>query len=166
MPQMNKGGKFIFGMSLLRENGTLFLPTQAIREYQITREGKVYLFNGSKETGGFCVTRQGLLLPSRLGHILEELPQLLHYASQPGDFLRYKGRWYGWTEITEDGRIAFSETTMDFLNLRPGMELLSIRSSDIAFTMGAKGPLLERTARYDAAVRAEGRAETDGIPRF
>ena len=166
MPQMNKGGKFIFGMSLLRENGTLFLPTQAIREYQITREGKVYLFNGSKETGGFCVTRQGLLLPSRLGHILEELPQLLHYASQPGDFLRYKGRWYGWTEITEDGRIAFSKTTMDFLNLRPGMELLSIRSSDIAFTMGAKGPLLERAARYDAAVRAEGRAETDGIPRF
>ena len=166
MPQMNKGGKFIFGMSLLRENGTLCLPTQAIREYQITREGKVYLFTGSKETGGFCVTRQELLLPSRLGHILEELPQLLHYASQPGDFLRYKGRWYGWTEITEDGRIAFSETTMDFLNLRPGMELLSIRSSDIAFTMGAKGPLLERAARYDAAVRAEGRAETDGIPRF
>jgi len=28
------------------------------------------------------------------------------------------------------------------------MELLSIRSSDIAFTMGATGPLLERADNY------------------
>ena len=34
------------------------------------------------------------------------------------------------------------------LNLKIGMELLSIRSSDIAFTMGAAGPLLERAENY------------------
>lgn len=33
---------------------------------------------------------------------------------------------------------------MNELNLCIGTELLSIRSSDIAFTMGAKGPLLEK----------------------
>ena len=31
----------------------------------------------------------------------------------------------------------------------PQMQLLSIRSSDIAFTMGAKGPLLERANHFD-----------------
>ena len=31
-----------------------------------------------------------------------------------------------------------------FLKIKPGMELLSIRSSDIVFTMGAKGLLLEK----------------------
>lgn len=46
---------------------------------------------GSKSTGGFCVTRQGLLLPS-------------------------------------------------------------IRSSDIAFTMGAKGPLWERAKHFDGEI--------------
>lgn len=61
MPQMNKGGKFIFGKSLIHEDGTVQFPTQAIDEYQITSEGKVYLFTGSKSTGGFCVTRKGLL---------------------------------------------------------------------------------------------------------
>lgn len=35
-----------------------------------------------------------------------------------------------------------------FLKIKPGMELLSIRSSDIVFTMGAKGPLLEKTENY------------------
>lgn len=38
MPQMNKGGKFIFGKSLVREDGVLQFPDQAIREYNITAE--------------------------------------------------------------------------------------------------------------------------------
>lgn len=33
MPQMTKGGKFIFGKSLLREDGSLQLPPQAVEEY-------------------------------------------------------------------------------------------------------------------------------------
>ena len=41
MPQMNKGGKFIFGKSLIREDGVIQFPEQAIREYDITVEGRV-----------------------------------------------------------------------------------------------------------------------------
>ena len=48
MPQMNKGGKFIFGKSLIRTDGTLRIPPQAMEEYHITDEGKVYLFTGSR----------------------------------------------------------------------------------------------------------------------
>ena len=33
------------------------------------------------------------------------------------------------------------------------MELLSIRNSDIAFTMGAKGPLLEKAENYDGEIK-------------
>ena len=69
MPQLNKGGKFVFGKSLVREDGSLCLPPQAVEEYDICCEGRVYLFTGAKATGGFCVTRKGLLLPSKLSHI-------------------------------------------------------------------------------------------------
>lgn len=152
MPQMNKGGKFIFGKSVIQSDGTVQLPPQAVEEYRIAREGAVYLFTGSKITGGFCVTRQELLHPSKLGHILDELPQLLHYTAAPGEFIKYKGRAYCWTPISEEGQIHLTEEMMTFLAVKPGMELLSIRSSDIAFTMGAKGPLLEKaehiTERY------------------
>ena len=34
----------------------------------------------------------------------------------------------------------------------PQMQLLSIRSSDIAFTMGAKGPLLEKAAHFGGEI--------------
>ena len=74
MPQMNKGGKFIFGESAIRPDGRVRLPDQAVEEYRIASEGQVYLFTGSRSTGGFCVTRKGLLLPSKL-----ELRQLVKY---------------------------------------------------------------------------------------
>lgn len=143
MPQMNMGGKFIFGESVIGEKGSVQIPPQAIDEYRITSEGRVYLFTGSKITGGFCVTRKGLLLPSKLGHILTETPALLNYTSGDGEFIKYKGRYYCRTGISVDGKITLTEEMADFLNLHSGSLLLSIRSSDIAFTMGAKGTLLK-----------------------
>ena len=83
---MNKGGKFIFGKSVIRNGGIIQLPEQAIQEYSITSEGKVYLFIGSKSTGGFCVTRKGLLEPSKMGHILYDNPELKDYSASQGTF--------------------------------------------------------------------------------
>lgn len=45
-----------------------------------------------------------------------------------------------------------TEEMMTFLAVKPGMGLLSIRSSDIAFTMGAKGPLLEKAEHYNGEI--------------
>ena len=137
---------------MIRSDGRVQLPTQAVDEYHIVSEGKVYLFTGSKITGGFCVTRQGLLLPSKLSHILNEMPSLLHYEVPDGTFVPYKGRAYCWTVISASGEITLTKKMMAFLHLEPEMRLLSIRSSDIAFTMGAKGPLLEKAAHFDGEI--------------
>ena len=152
MPQMNKGGKFIFGKSRIREDGSLHFPPQTLSEYSISSEGKLYLFTGSKSTGGFCVTRIGLLLPSKLGFILKECPDLCEYQLSEGEFIPYKGRSYGWVSVSDDGIIRLNENVLSFLGLSIGMSLLSIRSSDIAFTMGAKGPLLDKASRYDGVI--------------
>lgn len=152
MPQMNKGGKFIFGKSAVGRDGLVRIPPQAAEEYRIASEGRACLFAGSLSTGGFCVTRRGLLEPSRLGHILTENPGLLDYALPRGAFQKYKGRWYCWTDISEAGAIMLTRSMMEFLELSPEDELLSIRSSDIAFTMGAKGPLLERARNYEGEI--------------
>ena len=149
MPQMNKGGKFIFGKSLIREEGVLQFPEQSIREYDITGEGRVYLFTGSKSTGGFCVTRKGLLETSKLGHILAETPSLKDYTAKQGKFIKYKGRSYAWVDITDEGKIVLTNEMMSFLRIESGMKLLSIRSSDIAFTMGAYGRLVEESKKHE-----------------
>jgi len=153
MPQMNKGGKFIFGKSLIRDDLTIHLPTQALTEYNATTEGKVYLFTGSKITGGFCVTRKELLELSKLGHILTDNPALQNYQTAEGEFVKYKGRAYCWINISENGMIQLNQQILNFLNLKIGMKLLSIRSSNIAFTMGATGPLLEKAENYKGEIK-------------
>lgn len=149
MPQMNKGGKFIFGKSIIRNDGIIQIPEQAIHEYNITSEGKVYLFTGSKSTGGFCITRKGLLESSKLGHILYDNSELRDYTASRGVFVKYKGRAYAWVEISPDGKIDLTNEMISFLKLDAGMKLLSILSSDIAFTMGAYGPLVEESMKHE-----------------
>ena len=152
MPQMNKGGKFVFGKSLIRENAEIRFPPQAVEEYNICEEGRAYLFTGAKATGGFCVTRKGLLLPSKIGNILTEIPELCDYSAAEGSFIRYKGRKYCWVNISANGSVLLTAAMLKELDLAVGMELLSIRSSDIAFTMGARGPLLERAEAYSGVI--------------
>lgn len=49
--------------------------------------------------------------------------------------------------------IKLPHSTLSVLELQSGMELLSIRSSDIAFTMGAKGPLLEKAHNFQGSIK-------------
>ena len=109
MPQMNKGGKFIFGELVIRQDGLVKFPTQAVEKYGIAKEGKVCLFTGSKSTGGFCMTRCKLLLLSKLGHVLTKLPELLNYKAPSGAFIPYKERAYCWTAISESDEIKLTE---------------------------------------------------------
>jgi len=152
VPQLSKGGKFVFGRSVLREDLSVRFPPQAVREYAITAERRVYLMTGSRSTGGFCVSRRGLLAPSKLGMILADNPRLLEYQTAPGEFVRYKGRSYCWLPIGDEGVLRFAAPMLDLLELRVGMQLLAIRSSDLAFTMGAKGRLLEAADAYQGVI--------------
>ncbi|ASA20744.1 hypothetical protein [Paenibacillus donghaensis] len=151
MPQITKGGKFVFGWSVVRSNGQVRLPDMAAEEYNIASEGKVVLFTGSAKTGGFCVTRHGLLQESPLG-VLPDNPDLASYERPEGHFVSYKGRKYCWLTISEDRTLTLTEEMLKILDIGPGTRLLSIRGSCYAFVMGAKGPLLERANRYEGEV--------------
>ena len=152
MPQLNKGGKFIFGFSVIHPDLTIHIPQQVLLEYDAAQDGKVIIFTGSKITGGFCVTTYTLLLNSKLRHILEECPALRDCQLSEGEFIQYKGRKYAWLSMDKSGVIKMPRSTLSNLNLQSGMELLSIRSSDIAFTMGAKGPLLEKAHNFQGDI--------------
>lgn len=152
MPQLNKGGKFVFGLSVIHPDLTIHIPPQALLEYDATRDGKVIIFTGSKITGGFCVTTYSLLQGSKLKHILEECPELRDCVLSEGEFIQYKGRKYAWLDIDKNGVIKLPHSTLAVLDLQSGMELMSIRSSDIAFTMGAKGSLLQKAHSFQGEI--------------
>ncbi|MBN2694665.1 hypothetical protein JXR93_08385, partial [bacterium] len=76
MPQMNKGGKFVFGWSLIQNDYTIQLPEMALEEYKISSEKKIILISGSKKTGGFCVSRKELIENSNINKLFISNPLL------------------------------------------------------------------------------------------
>ena len=52
---------------------------------------------------------KGLLLSSKLSHILTDTPELLRYEVPAGTFIPYKGRAYCWTTISASGEITLTE---------------------------------------------------------
>ncbi|MBW9213028.1 MULTISPECIES: hypothetical protein [Terrabacteria group] len=151
MPQMTKGGKYIFGWSKIGENGELTFPTMAVKEYNLQEETYIYIISGSKQTGGFCVMTEPLLSHSKLKNILEENPSLADRSLREGVLISYKGRKYGWLAL-KDNSIYLSTTLMKDFEIKVGDRLLSIRSSDITFTMGARGSLIDKANKYKGKI--------------
>ncbi|HEL0567023.1 TPA: hypothetical protein TUT10_001558 [Streptococcus equi subsp. zooepidemicus] len=147
MPQMTKGGKYIFGWSEIGENGEIVFPIMAVEEYKLKKEDYIYIVSGSKQTGGFCVMTESLLSNSKLKNILEENPSLAKRSLRERELISYKGRKYGWLTLKENS-IHLSAPLMKDLEIKVGDRLLSIRSSDIAFTMGARGSLIDKANSY------------------
>jgi len=150
---MNKGGKYIFGWSVIRENGEMTFPIKAVEEYKLQNESFVYIVSGSKQTGGFCVMPEPLLSRSKLQHILKENQNLADRNLQEGELISYKGRKYGWLTL-KNGGVRLSDSLMQTLNIKTGDKLLTIRSSDIAFTLGVRGTLIQKAHEYKGEIES------------
>ena len=151
MPQISKGGKYIFGWVQIREHGEITFPAQAIEEYKLQKERYIYIVSGSKQTGGFCVMSEPLLSRSKLNHILKENPDLADRSLKEGELISYKGRKYGLLTLKNNG-VHLSPSLMQTLDIKVGDKLLAIRSSDIAFTLGAKGALIQKAYEYKGEI--------------
>jgi hypothetical protein len=147
MPQMTKGGKFIFGWSVVRE-GALIFPSQVVEEYGLAKEERLILTTGSKATGGFNVSRKDLLVGSALSGLFFAHPDLATFATGEGILVRYKGRGYCWVRFHGGSRIILDSDTMSAFGLNEGDRLLLIRGSNVAFVCGHNGPIIEKARNH------------------
>lgn len=148
MPQIDKSGKFLYGISVVNPDQTIFIPPQAIQEYGITTDEKIILISGSKTSGGFLVSRKDLILKSKIDHLFKEMLLILNCESSERSFIYYKDRYYCNITINSRGKIIFNNEILDIFKICTGTELLVVRGSSIAFAMVAKGPLLEKARSF------------------
>ncbi|MGP1602219.1 hypothetical protein [Treponema sp.] len=92
-----------------------------------------------------------LLSQSKLNHILKENPDLADRSLKEGELISYKGRKYGLLTLKNNG-VHLSRSLMQTLDIKVGDKLLAIRSSDIAFTLGAKGALIQKAHEYKGEI--------------
>jgi len=127
-------------------------PIEAVNEYDICSEGKVFLITGSKTTGGFAVSKKALMEQSIFNNVFIEYNDLGNYKTEEGVFFQYKSRKYAWISINNEGKILLNKNMLNNLSLKINDKLLSIRSSNIAFMMGVKGPLVNEANNYNGII--------------
>ncbi|MBN1538400.1 MAG: hypothetical protein JW908_16810 [Anaerolineales bacterium] len=148
MPQIAKGGKYIFGWSLVREDGRLKIPEEALEEYGFIPGENVILLSGSKTSGGFIVTTKAAIQRSKISNILLEIPTLAEYQISDTKVIKHKGRFYGWTILKPGGVLELPNTTLSIFGVKPGDHLLAIRGSNLGIGMGVRGPIIEAARQH------------------
>ena len=146
MPQIVKGGKYVYGWSKVGEKGKIVIPPEALREYDLMSEN-VILMPGSKRSGGFGLTTATLLKNSPLGSIFEDAPQLAEFKTGEGEILEINGNPYCWVKL-HDGCITVPPKTLRRYGVNPGSYILSVRGSNLALGFPVRGPIIEEAKTH------------------
>lgn len=141
MPQLVKGGKYIFGWSRVGKEGKIKIPPEAYEEYNLKEDKYAILFSGSKTSGGFGLSSVRILKKSKLKEILEQYKELAEYKIPEGEIVEVKKRKYSWVKIREDGSFSLPKRTLDAFKINYNDLLLSGRGSGLAIGFIAKGPI-------------------------
>jgi len=143
MPQLVKGGKYVFGWSKVNNNGNIVIPPEAIEEYKFSPETAVIMVSGSKTSGGFVIIEKTVLEKSALGNVLKEKPELGSLQMPEGKIIVFKNKRYGWTKIQPGNTLKLKSETLGAYDVKPGDDLMVIRGSGLGISMIVKGPIIE-----------------------
>jgi len=147
MPQIIKGGKYVFGSSKKNQQGKIMIPKEAMKEYNFFEEQKVFLMPGSKKSGGFGITTYEKLKESKLNSLLKDNPDLAQFKLERGKIKEIKGRAYYWKRI-QNNTIKMSQNALKIFGINPRNLLLAVRGSNLALGFISKGSIYDEAKKH------------------
>jgi bifunctional DNA-binding transcriptional regulator/antitoxin component of YhaV-PrlF toxin-antitoxin module len=148
MPQLVKGGKYVFGWSPVTPDGRIRIPEEAVLEYEFVSGDKVIIMSGSKTSRGFIVARKSVLEQTVLSEMLVKNPDLTGFKIENGKTIIFGKRYLCWTEIDDRGIISLPLETLERYGIQPGDKLLSGRGSYAGVAMIVKGPIVDEALKH------------------
>jgi hypothetical protein len=121
MPQLVKGGKWVFGWCIVGPAGEIRIPPEAYTEYGFQPRESVIITRGSRRSGGFGIGKREKLAISPL-----------------------KPRFTGQTTIGTDGCVGLPPEA----GIQPGERLLAVRGSGLALGFLQRGPIYEEALKH------------------
>jgi hypothetical protein len=123
MPQLVRGGKWVFGWVAVGPRGELVIPPQAWGEYGFQVGDRVAFLPGSRKSGGFGLSHTRLLTRTAA-------PLQMRLLAQ--------GR------VNDQGQVVVPAA----VGVRPGDRLLAVRGSGRALGFVARGPIYEEALQH------------------
>ncbi len=123
MPQLIKGGKWVFGWTVVSPTREARIPPEAYAEYGFKTGEQIVFLHGSRRSGGCGLARQEKLASVQIPLAKRALGEGL---------------------VGENERIAFPSAT----GFQPGERLLVVRGSGLALGFVQRGPIYEEASRH------------------
>ncbi|MBN1311631.1 MAG: hypothetical protein JXB30_09445 [Anaerolineae bacterium] len=123
MPQLVKGGKWVFGWVVVGPHREIKIPPEAYTEYGFQAGEQVHLLPGSRRSGGFSVGRHEALAQAKIP---------------------FERRVLGQGVIGEDRQIELPPE----VDVKPGDRLLAARGSGVALGFVQHGPIYEEALKH------------------
>ena len=147
MPQLVKGGKYMFAWSRVGDDGRIVVPPEALAEYRLAEGEKLILRPSSRTSKGFVLGSPRSIEGTVLGIVLEDRPELGSFLTPEGQVTEYKGKPYTWAWLRA-GAISVPPATLERFGVRTGDKLAVIRGSGLAVSFIVQGPIVEEAERH------------------
>ncbi len=121
MPQLAKGGKWVFGWVMVGQEREIRIPPEAYAEYGFQPHDVVFFMKGSHRSGGFGLGKQEILAASPI------LPRRLAQGT-----------------VTPEGLVRLPPE----VEIRLGERLLVVRGSGLALGFLERGPICDEALRH------------------
>ena len=152
MPQLVKGGKYIFGWTWINKDLKVRIPDETYDEYKFTETDKLIILSGSTSSGGFSIITPKSIINSKLS---KNIIRLLGYKEDSNSFktdkleiIKQGGRLLSWTYLEKEKYFIFSIDLISALNLNIGDKLLVGRGSGLGPAFIFKGKIYEEALKH------------------
>jgi bifunctional DNA-binding transcriptional regulator/antitoxin component of YhaV-PrlF toxin-antitoxin module len=159
MPQLVKGGKYVYGLVKISGTGIIIIPPEAMEEYRFKDGDRVIIMSGSRKSGGFGITKSSILQKTNLAGIIQDIPGLASYQIPENETKENKGRWLCWSTVKTGGYIQLPVKTLLKYGAKPGNLLAIGRGSNLALAFIARGVILEEALKHPELELFETRQE-------
>jgi len=156
MPQLVKGGKYVFGWTSVKDDISIRIPDEAFEEYDLANCESVILISGSRASGGFSLCAKDSIIGSKIG---KRVIATLNYLEDSDTFtsgvleaVHSGDRWMSWTMIKAEKSIALSKELIDLMSLGVGSKLLVARGSGLGSAFIAKGPIFKEAKKHSGII--------------
>jgi len=148
MPQLVKGGKHVFGWSIIKKEGTIKIPDDAYEEYGFKHGEKLIIMSASKRSGGFGLSSIKLLNNTPIGNSLKKINRLYNFQIPEGEVIENGKRSYSWVKLCKNRTIKLSERILRSFSVDKSSKLLVARGSGLALGFISKGPIFEEALKH------------------
>jgi hypothetical protein len=148
VPQLVKGGKYIFGWSLVNKDGRISIPLEARIEYNFNSCNKIYILNGSQTSKGFSITSRERIKNSILVNRIKAISGLMDFKKLNRGFIKIKNRIYSWSEIDQNGYFRIKLEILGMYSVRAGDKLLVGRGSGFALAFIKEGRIIDEALKH------------------